>query len=378
MHQFSTATAISIGILLASCSARHDTKQAEKIPAFPVIQLTNQDATLDRDYASTLEAVQNVEVRARVAGYLDKILVDEGQPVKKGQLLFQLNPAEYQVGVAKAQAGLESAVAQSRSSAVEMGRVKLLVDKDVISPSELKLARAKVEAANALIDEQKASLANARLLVSLASIRAPFDGVINRIPFKRGSLIEQGALLTTVTDIREMYAYFNVSEKEYLAFIKKRKNPDKATAREVELLLADDSHYPYKGKIETTETIFEGNSGTIAFRARFANPGRLLRHGATGKIRIETEVDDALLVPQKAVFDVQDKNFVYVVDANNKVKTRSFIPRSRVDQFYIVQSGLRPGERIVYEGTQNLKDGMTIDPKPLPADSVKALYALAR
>ena len=164
-------------------------------------------------------------------------------------------------------------------------------------------------------------------MVSLTSIRAPFDGVINRIPFKRGSLIEEGALLTTISDIREMYAYFNVSEKEYLAFIKKRLDPEKTTVREVELLLADDHAYPYKGKIETTETIFEGNSGTIAFRARFPNPKRLLRHGATGKIRLATDVDDAVLVPQKAVFEVQDKNFVYVVDANNKVKTRSFVPQ---------------------------------------------------
>ncbi|HEY0109400.1 MAG TPA: efflux transporter periplasmic adaptor subunit, partial [Fibrella sp.] len=139
----------------------------------------------------------------------------------------------------------------------------------------------------------------------------------------------------------------------------------------------DDTHYGHKGLVETTETIFEGNSGTIAFRARFPNPKRLLRHGATGKIRLTTDVDDALLVPQKAVFEVQDKNFVYVVDAQNKVKTRSFIPRSRVDQFYIVQSGLRVGDRIIYEGIQNVKEGMIIVPRPLPSDSLRALYASA-
>ena len=144
------------------------------------------------------------------------------------------------------------------------------------------------------------------------------------------------------------------------------------------MLLADDSPYPYKGKIETTETVFEGNSGTIAFRATFPNPKRLLRHGATGKIRLSTDVDNAVLVPQKAVFEVQDKNFVYVVDASNKVRTRSFIPSSRVDQFYIVQSGLKPGDRIVYEGIQSLKDGMSIIPKSLPAKSLQALYASAR
>lgn len=367
-----------VSAFLAGCSAQSETKKEDDKPALPVIQLTKQDAALDHDYASNLEAVQNVEVRARVAGYLDKILVDEGQTVRKGQLLFQLNPAEYQVEVDRAQASLKSATAEAQSAGVEMGRVKLLVDKNVISPSELKLARAKMETAIAAIDGAKAALSKSRFHVSLTSIRAPFDGVINRLPFKRGSLIDEGALLTTISDLQKMYAYFNVSEKEYLAFIKKRRDPNKTTVREVDLILADDSPYPYKGKIETTETVFEGNSGTIAFRASFPNPDRLLRHGATGKIRLTTDVDDALLVPQKAVFEVQDKNFVYVVDASNKVRTRSFVPRSRVDQFYIVQSGLKPGDRIVYEGIQSLKDGMTIVPRVLSTDSLKVLYASAR
>jgi len=377
MYPYSGLFTLFSTLVLVSCSARSEKKQ-ESAPAIPVIQLTNQDATLDHDYAGNLEAVQNVEIRARVAGYLDRILVDEGKPVRKGQLMFQLNAAEYEVEAAKAKASLESTVAQSKSAEVEMERVKLLVDKNIISPSELKLAKAKMEMARAAINEAKAALDNARLRVSLAGIRAPFDGVINRIPFKPGSLIEEGALLTTVSDLREMYAYFNVSEKEYLTSVKKRLDPSKTTAREVELVLADDTHYGHKGRVETTETVFEGNSGNIAFRARFPNPKQLLRHGATGKIRLTTDVDDALLVPQKAVFEVQDKNFVYVVDAANKVKARSFEPSSRVDQFYIVKSGLRVGDRIVYEGIQNLRDGMTIVPNLIPADSLKAMYAAAR
>lgn len=378
MHTYSGITVLLFSALLAACSSHNEKKQEASAPTLPVIQLTPQDATLDHDYASSLEAVQNVEVRARVAGYLDKILVDEGQPVHKGQLLFQLNPTEYQVEVDRAQSALESAVAEEQSVDVEMGRVKLLVDKNVISPSELKLAKSKMATARSAINGAKAALNKARFHVSLTSIRAPFDGVINRLPFKRGSLIEEGALLTSISDLREMYAYFHVSEKEYLSFIRKRRDPEKTTVREVDLLLADDSPYPYKGKIETTETEFEDNSGTIAFRATFPNPKRTLRHGATGKVRLETDVDDAVLVPQKAVFEVQDKNFVYVVDANNKVKARSFVPSNRVEQLYVVQSGLKPGDRIVYEGIQSLRDGMTIIPKPLPTKNLQALYASAR
>ena len=380
MNYYSGVAALLAGLFMAGCSAKTESSEKETEPEqeIPVMQLSNQSTTLDHDYASNLEAVQNVEVRARIAGYLDKILVDEGQPVKKGQLLFKLNDTESRVEISRAQASIESAQAQAKSSDVEIERVKLLVDKDIISASELKLARAKRSVAQGTIDEAKAALAKARFHVGLTDIRAPFDGVINRIPYKQGSLVDEGALLTTVSDIREIFAYFNVSEKEYLAFIKKRRDPEKAATREVDLVLADDTNYPYPGKIETTETVFEGNSGTIAFRARFPNPKHLLRHGATGKIRLSTDVNNALLVPQKSVFEVQDKNFVYVVDAKNHVKARSFIPRSRVDQFYIVQSGLRPGERIVYEGTQNIRDGMKIVPKPISADSLQALYAAVK
>ncbi len=367
-----------LSALLVGCTQQKETNQEVQKPTVPVIQLIRQDAEIDHDYAGHIEAVQNVEVRARVAGYLDNILVDEGHPVRKGQVLFQLNPAEYQVKVAEAQASLESAQAQQQSVEVEMDRVKLLVDKNVISPTEFKLAQAKMATARAAIDQAQAALSSARLLVSLTSIRAPFDGIINRIPFKRGSLIDQGALLTTISDLSRMYVYVNISEKEYLAFAKKRRDPQQATVREVDLLLADGSHYPYKGKIETTETIFEGNSGTIAFRAAFANPNRLLRHGATGKIRLTTDVDDAVLVPQKAVFEVQDKNFVYVVDGGNKVRTRPFVPQSRIDQLYVVKSGLHVGDRVVYEGIQQLRDGMAITPRPMPADSVRALFAAAQ
>lgn len=361
--------------LVAGCSSQSEAPKTSDKPAVPIILLTRQDATLDRDYPSQLEAVQNVEVRARVGGYLEKIAVDEGQAVHKGQLLFQLNPAEYQTKIAEAQASLESATAGAQSATVEMERVKLLVDKNVISASELKLARAKIASGQAAIDQAKAASANARRLVSLTSIRAPFDGVINRLPFKPGSLITEGALLTTIADLSRMYAYFHVSEREYLTFVRRRRDPNKTVVREVSLLLADDSTYPQLGRIEATETVFDGTSGTIAFRATFPNPNRLLRHGATGKIRLSTEVDDAVLVPQKSVFEVQDKNFVYVVDGGNRVRTRSFVPSSRVDQFYVVKSGLKPGDRVVYEGIQQLRDGMAVTPRLLPPAQQKALFA---
>ncbi|WP_128547631.1 efflux RND transporter periplasmic adaptor subunit [Larkinella soli] len=373
MIRYNLVTTLALGALLAGCSTEQKEDEQKDRQALPVVELTRQSTTLHREYAGNVEAVRNVEIRARVGGYLDKIFVDEGRQVRKGQLLFQINPAEYQAELAKARASLKSAQAEAKTAEVELGRVKLLVEKKIVSASELDLARSKVESARAAIEEAQSAQQNASLRLSHASIRAPFDGVINRIPFKIGSLIEEGALLTTVSDIREVYAYFHVSEKEYLDYIKKTRNNPSSHAQEVRLLLADDSPYGYAGKIETMESVFDDGSGTIAFRARFPNPDKLLKHGATGKVRLANEVDDAVLVPQKAVFEIQDRNYVYVVDAANKVKMRSFVPQSRLNQFYLVKSGLQAGEKVVYEGIQNIREGMEITPKPLPADSLVSL-----
>ncbi|GAB4036581.1 efflux RND transporter periplasmic adaptor subunit [Spirosoma gilvum] len=365
-------------VWLVGCTGKGtQTEQPEKL-TLPVVQLTRQSTTLQRDYVTTLEAVRNVEIRARVSGFLEKIYVDEGQSVQQGQLLFSLNAAEYKVGLDKAKATLKSAEATAKTAEVEVTRVKLLVEKKIVSPSELDLAKAKLDVAKAQIEEAQSALSTASLRLAHAHIRAPFDGVINRIPFKIGSLIEEGALLTEVSDIREVFAYFDVSEKEYLGFLKKHRELIGKNGQVVEMMLADESPYPHKGRIETMESVFEEESGTIAFRARFPNPQKLLKHGSSGKIRLPSTVGDALLVPQKAVFEVQDKNFVYVVDKANKVKSRSFVPQARVGLNYIVRSGLAPGERVVYEGIQNIRDGDQIIPEAVEADSSSAPNTLAQ
>jgi membrane fusion protein (multidrug efflux system) len=361
--------------LLAGCASDQQKKKADDEKTFPVVKLALQPATVQREYVGNLEAIRNVEIRARVPGFLDKIFVDEGQQVRKGQLLFQINEKHFEADLAKAAAQLKSKLAEAKAAELELGRVKLLVEKKIISPSEQELVKARLDAAQAGIDEARAVQTNAALHLSHARIRAPFDGVINRLPFKLGSLIDEGALLTTVSDIREVYAYFHVSEKEYLEYIKKRQKGIKTNDEAIQLFLADGTPYTQEGKIETMESIFGDNSGTIAFRARFPNPQGLLKHGATGKIRLSNQVTNAILVPQKAVFEIQDRNYVYVVDADNKVKMRSFVPRRRLDKFYIVESGLKPGERVVYEGIQNIEEGMSIVPEPLSVKTREPLSA---
>jgi membrane fusion protein (multidrug efflux system) len=338
------------------------------IPTIPVTELVPQKTEVHREYVGDIHAIRNVEIYARVKGYLEEVYVDEGKEVKKGQVLFRINNEEYQAQLASAKANLQSAIAEAKGAELELKRVKLLVEKNVISKTEVEVAEAKLAAVNARIEEARSEKSKASIHLAQTEIKAPFNGVIDRIPHKMGSLIDEGTLLTTLSDTKSVFAYFNVSENEYLEYVKARGNADKSTI--VELELADGSYFKQKGTVETMEGAFDEGTGSIAFRARFANPDKLLKHGSTGTIRLTNTVENAILVPQKAAFEIQDKNFVYVLGKDNKIKTRSFVPQSRSAGYYVVKSGLKSGETIVYEGLQGLKDGATIAPKNIPLDSL--------
>ncbi|NSL90595.1 efflux RND transporter periplasmic adaptor subunit [Chitinophaga sp. Mgbs1] len=372
MRQYTGIYIPLLALFMAGCATKGESTGKEDLKSLPVTRLIAKDTTLHRSYVTDIQAVQNVEIRARVNGFLDKIYVDEGQEVKKGQLLFGINDAEYRTELSKAKAVLSNMVAEAKAASLELERVTLLVDKKVVAASELDVANARLAAAQAKIDEARSAAGNAEMRLSYTSIRAPFDGIIDRIPLKKGSLISEGTLLTTVSDTREVYAYFNVSETEYLQYSKAIARGDNSY-RQVQLVLADGSDYNHPGKIETMESEFEENTGSIAFRARFPNPGKLLKHGASGKVRLTTEMDSAVIIPQKAVFEMQDKNYVFVVDAANKVTMRNFEPQARFSHFYIVKSGLKPGERIVCEGVRNIRDGISIAPRTVPMDSLLRL-----
>ncbi|MCU0354258.1 MAG: efflux RND transporter periplasmic adaptor subunit, partial [Cytophagales bacterium] len=320
---------------------------ASQRETLPVTTLITRDTILAHEYVADVQAVRNVEIRAKVSGYLDKIFVDEGKDVKEGQLLFALNQEEYNTELARAKANLSSAVAEAKAAELEMERVRILVDKKVVSTSELEVAKAKLAAAQARIEEARSAQSTAALRLAYTQIKSPFNGVIDRIPLKMGSLIEEGTLLTTVSDVKEVFAYFNVSENEYLEYVKSRQRHPEKVVSEVSLILADGTGYPHPGVIETLEGEFNESTGSIAFRARFPNPEKILKHGSTGRIRLANEVENAVLLPQKSVFEVQDKNYVFVVDASNTVQTREFKPGSRISHFYIVREGLKPGDRVV-------------------------------
>ena len=356
---------------VAGCNANGESKTNDtEVQTLPVTTLVTRDTVLYHDYVADIQAVRNVDIRARVQGFLDQTYVDEGQVVKKGEPLFRLNAAEYRTQLTRARANLSAARAEAETAEMEAGRVKMLVKKNIISETELDVARAKVTAAKAKITDARTSESNAQLSLSYTTIRAPFDGLIDRLPLKVGSLIDHGMLLTSVSDNSSVYAYFNVSENEYLEYRKARlKNPTENNDV-VQLRLADGTAYPYLGKIETLEGEFDENTGSIAFRAQFPNPNHLLKHGATGRVRLSNQVSDALLLPQKATFELQDKDYVYVMDSTNHVHMRPFTPKTRFSDFYIVGTGLKPGDKVLYEGTQNVRDGAKITPRYVLMDSL--------
>jgi membrane fusion protein (multidrug efflux system) len=346
-----------------SCSLKSNQSASteQKAPAIPVMTLTPQDTILKRDYVAAIKSVRNVEIRSHLRGFLEEIYIDEGRPVRKGQLLFRINDQELRAELAKARAAVGSAEAEAQSIAMEVNRVEILVEKKVVSDAELQLAKAKLNVAQAKVQEARAAADHIAIRLEYTRIRAPFDGMVDRIPLKVGSLIEEGTLLTTISDLEKMYTYFEVSENEYLAISKATRSAENTTGAPVELMLSDGTLYPFQGKIETMTGEFGASTGSIAFRALFPNPQRLLKHGATGKILITKKQDDVLMVPQKAVFEVQDKSFVYVINRENKAQIRSFTPKMRLADFYLVEDGLIAGERVAAEGVQYLQDGVKVE-----------------
>lgn len=360
-------------LFVSACSS--DKKNSVNQEKYPVTNPIVMDTAYTHDYVANIHSLQHVELRARVKGYIEKIHVDEGEIVKAGQILFSISRQEYEVDLLKAKAMLKSAIADAKAAELDLQNVKILVEKNIVSKTELKMAQAKLDALQAKVDEAQSYEASAELNLSYTVIKAPFDGIIDRIPNKAGSLVDEGTLLTTLSDNKKVFAYFNVSEKEYLDFTTLI---DSEKKNEVSLVLANNQIHKYKGCIETVAGKIDKNTGNIAFRACFPNPDLLLKHGSSGEVRIMKEEKNALIIPQKATFEIQDKIYVFTVGSDNTVKMRSIVPKLRIPHFYVIESGLSSNDRIIYEGIQQAKEGDTIIPEVISMKQILAEQSKAQ
>lgn len=338
MNKILLLLSICVTVGMTACKSKKEEKKEEE-GKYTVTSPILMDTAFTKDYVAQIQALQDIEIRAKAKGYIESINVDEGQYVKAGQLLFTILPREYE-------AELLTTKTKVRTAELEMQNVKLLAEKNIVSPTELALSVAK-------LNEVKAEEALAALMVSYTKIVAPFDGIIDRIKFKKGSLIDEGTLLTTLSNNKEVYAYFNVSETEYLDYKSKPKEEAKTPAT---LLLANNQPHKYKGFIQTIEGEFDNTTGSVAFRALFPNPDLLLKHGETGRVQLIIDLKKALIIPQKATYEMQDKQYVFVVDKNNVVKARNIVIKQKLSNLYVIESGLSEDEHILLEGVQSVKE----------------------
>lgn len=355
-----TFTLLALSALQGGCTRASAAQPPEELPVLAVGTPMITDTSYEREYVGEVHALRYAQIRSRLKGVIESVAVDEGEAVKKDQLLFAINARELQQEQLKLRAAMKSAEAELKLARLEQDNTQMLFEKNIVSSAEKALSEAKADALGAKLDESRAHANQVSISLSYAKVRAPFDGVINRIPRKAGSIVSEEDLLTTLADTSQVYVYFRVSEREYLEY-----SAATSTGRptEVSFKLANGSLHPDKGVIDTVESEVNRETGNLAFRARIPNSGNLLKHGSSGKIIIRTDVRAAMLVPQRSTFEVQGRTFVYALDTENRAHAREIVSNVRTGDSFVIASGLAPQDRFILEGVQKVKDGMRVETK---------------
>jgi membrane fusion protein (multidrug efflux system) len=360
---------LSAIILIVGCSQPQTAAPVAEAPSAEVITVATSSAITEQDYTASIQGKVDVEIRPQVEGFLEKVLVDEGQYVTAGQPLFKINAQTYNAQYSNASASLQAAQAAITNAQLEIDKLTPLVENKVVSDYQLKVAQAARKIAVANAAQARAVVASAKINLGYTLVKAPVSGFIGRLPKKRGSLVSptDPEPLTQLSDVHEVYAYFSLGESDFINFKSQYAgntlNDKLKRLPPVSLLLADNTIYPQKGRIDMVDGQFDKNTGAITLRAIFPNAQSLLRSGNTGKIRLQQQHNDALLVPQTATIEVQDKVFVYAVGDSNKVSKQALNIVGKSGTDYIVKDGVKPGDRIVFNGLDHLTEGAVIRPE---------------
>ncbi|MFH6988954.1 efflux RND transporter periplasmic adaptor subunit [Flavobacterium collinsii] len=384
MNKQSFLSILAASIIITSCGNKNDKAAqaggAPQVKKYKTLTLEPKSATLYTDYPASIQGQQNIEIRPRVEGYIDKIFVDEGAVVRAGQALFKISAPEYEQEVRTAAASIKSAQANLSAAKLAVNKVKPLVEKGIISKYDLESAQYTYESALATLAQANASLVNAKTNLGYTTVTSPVDGVVGSIPFRLGSLVSSNTTdpMTTVSSIGNVYAYFAVNEKKLLNFTQNT-DPGISLAAKIKkmppvsLLLSDGTAYSEKGRIETVNGLINTETGSVTFRARFSNPKSIIRSGNSTTVRIPNEVNEAIIIPQSATFELQDKLFAVVVGKDGKTKNANItVLENTAGNYYVVKSGLQTGDQIVLEGVAALKDGTEIKAQNQNAETVYA------
>lgn len=363
-------------IFLYSCSTG-TSKPIDTPPVnLPVVAIENGNETVYQEYPATIEASANIEIRPQVEGILEQIFVDEGAKVSKGQALFKINDRPYQEQLNQAKANLLAAKAALENAELEVEKKTKLVNTKVLTDFQLKTAISARNAAKANVQLAVSAVETAKINVGYTLIRASADGYIGRLQRKQGSLVgpTDPQPLTALSNVRDLHVYFSLGENDFIAF---KNNTEGNNLQQklnnlppISLVLSDQTIYDQKGKIDMVDGQFDKNTGAITLRATFSNPEGVLRNGNTGRVRLPKKYDQALLVPQLATLEMQDKIFVYTVGKENKVVQQPITVIGKSGANYLVSKGINAGDRIVYKGIDLLQDGQKITPQPLSKDSI--------
>jgi len=382
---------ISIAIIvLVSCKSSKQENLKKPPPPFPVIEVPQENFIGYTEFPTNIQGSNNNEVRAKIAGYIEQLYVDEGQFVQAGQALLKLetnllsqNANAAQSGVTAAQTNIAAAQAAVDAAQVEVDKLTPLVQKNIISNVQLETAKANLQQAQSRLaqakanyDQAKANYQAAVANVNYSIVRSPVSGVVGKIIKRIGSLVSPSdpTPITTVSDIKQLYAYFSMNESEYLNFLQKTPGTTIAdklkNAPAVSLILANGEFYPEKGKLQTVTGQIDPSSGTMQFRVLFENKNGLLTNGNSGIVRIPTTFNNAIVLPQTAIAEQQGINYVFIVDGTDTVKQKLVKLKAKFNRIAIVDTGIVAGKKVVADGAGNLKDGMAIKPIPAKADSI--------
>lgn len=355
----------AIAAVLVSCGKKGGMDFVDN--EFPVETVKSQNASMQTTYPATFKGIQDVEIRPKVAGFITRVCVREGQAVSAGQLLFVIDNATYQASVRQAQAAVNTASAQCNTVKMAYDNSMKLRENNVIGDFELNSAKNNYESAKAQLAQARAALASAKEMLGFCYVKSPTAGVVGTLPYKEGAMVSASSMpaLTTVSNISTIEAYFSMTEKDVLSMTKAAGTMQAAinTYPDLKLQLADGTMYSETGRLVKASGVIDAATGSVQMIARFPNPQRLLKSGASGSIVVPRSDNNAVIIPQNAATQVQDKIFVYVLGKDNKVKyTEIKVDPQNDGKNYVVLSGLKAGDRYVTNGTTKLTDGMEIKP----------------